>query len=373
MAMGAMAAGLALLVWSGEASGLHLKWLGDWVLDRLDLYRQTLTLVRDYPFTGSGLGCFTMVYSTYLLLINVRFISLVGNAFLQIAVEQGIVGLVAFVWLLGAFFWTVARARAEETDPESQIVDDPQQSSAVSQAARWAVVVILVHALVQGTLYASWTLPLLFVPVGLAVATTPGSPTLGPRSRLPTADYVLPTSRLRRRWVVTGLLVVMNLVAVALIWRGPLLSLLFSNLGAVHQTRAELSVYEWPAWPIQDAVRREVDLSRPMGELQRALTYDPGNATANRRLGMMEVSLGKYEEALAHLERAYAAEPSSPTTRQLLGEAFTVNGQLEAGRALWSAVTNDQGQLGLRAWWYKHIGDVERAEWVWQAVDSHGE
>jgi tetratricopeptide (TPR) repeat protein len=160
------------------------------------------------------------------------------------------------------------------------------------------------------------------------------------------------------------------LLGLALVWRGPVLSLLYANLGAVHQGQAELGLYSWPEWPVQDAVRRAVDLSQPVAEFERALAFDPQNPTANRRLGMIELSLGEYEDALAHLEAAYAAEPGSAATRQLYGEALIVNGRLDEGRELWAGARNDQAQLDLRAFWYGRIGDAERAAWVEQAAQG---
>jgi len=94
------------------------------------------------------------------------------------------------------------------------------------------------------------------------------------------------------------------------------------------------------------------------------------NATANRRLGMIELSLGEYPEALGHLEAAYAAEPGSVTTRQLLGEALIVNGQVAEGQALWAEVDSRHGQIELRGAWYLRIQDSRRAEWIEQAVHA---
>jgi tetratricopeptide (TPR) repeat protein len=158
-------------------------------------------------------------------------------------------------------------------------------------------------------------------------------------------------------------------VILALVYRGPLLSTIYSNLGAVHQSQSELSVYSWPEWPVQDAVRQAVDLSQPIAEFERALVLDPRNPTANRRLGQIELSLGEYEDALTHLEAAYAVEPGSETTRQLLGEAMTVNGRVDEGQSLWTGVQTEQGQLDLRLFWYQHIGDAKRAAWVQKASD----
>lgn len=121
---------------------------------------------------------------------------------------------------------------------------------------------------------------------------------------------------------------------------------------------------------MQDALRREVDLSRPMAEFERALSFHPRNATANRRLGMIELALGEYDDALTHLAAAYAVEPESETTRQLYGEALIVNGWMDAGRALWAGVTNTHRQLQSRVYWYQLTGDTTRAVWIQQALEG---
>ena len=81
-----------------------------------------------------------------------------------------------------------------------------------------------------------------------------------------------------------------------------------ANLGAVAQTRAELSRYTWPDVPIQDALRRDptVNLDPAVAYYLAALSRSPANATANRRLGQIELSRGQYDEARGHLQAAYA-------------------------------------------------------------------
>jgi thioredoxin-like negative regulator of GroEL len=83
---------------------------------------------------------------------------------------------------------------------------------------------------------------------------------------------------------------------------------------------------------------------------------------------MIELARGDYEGAQRHLENAYAVEPESETTRQLLGEAYIVNGRFEEGQALLAGVSNRQGQLAARVFWYDYIGDAERSEWLRQAL-----
>ncbi len=311
-------------------------------LSRAELFRNTLGLVRDYALVGAGLGGFQMLYSTYVILLHVGFTVHSHNLLLNVAVEQGLPALLALIWMWLLFVGMVWRGVLE---PRSG------RASEGMGAAALCLVVLLVHGLVDDVLYGSRAVLLLFIPLALAV----------PLSR--------ERERRTSRWSVLALPVgLVLLLGLALIWRKPLLSLAYANLGAVHQSQAELSVYSWPEWPIQDAVRREVDLSRPIAEFERALALDPRNPTANRRLGQIELSLGEYADALAHLEAAYAVEPWSVTTRQLLGEAYIVNGRLDEGQALWAEVNDEQGQLAGRIFWYQHIGEAERAAWLQRAA-----
>ena len=124
-----------------------------------------------------------------------------------------------------------------------------------------------------------------------------------------------------------------------------------ANLGAVAQTRAELSVYAWPAWPIQDELRRspEIDLAPAIARYQAALARTPRNAAANRRLGQIELSRGQYDAARAHLEAAYATAPQSRATRQMLAESYAIAGDVERAAELLRTVDTDNGQIDARA------------------------
>jgi O-antigen ligase len=308
---------------------------------RLDLLRNTVTLARDYPFIGAGMGGFHMLYSTYALLIHVVYTVHSHTFFLDLAVEQGILAVVVLVGMWLVFGWSVWQEMSRS---------EARRGSRTLGAAALSLIVILLHGLVDNVLYSSAVL-FLFMPLAFAGSLPRGL-----------------ERHTRRRTLVALAISVIVLLVMAFVWRDPLFSRLASNLGVIHQSQAELGVYSWPEWPIQDEVRRQVNLEQPVAEFEQALALDPRNATANRRLGMIELSLGDYEAALGHLEAAYAAEPWSHTTRQLLGEAYLANGRLEEGRALWDGLSNAQQQLDHRVWWYQYIGDTERAEWMRQAA-----
>lgn len=320
-------------------------------LSRPALWRNSLILVQDYAFIGAGLGSYMMLYSTYSLLIHVGFSFHSHNMFLDMAIEQGLPALLLFSAMCLFFWWRVER----ELRPPGQ--RRQTAGSPALAAAALALVVMLVHGLVDDTFYGSRALLFLFVPFAF-VATRGRGATTHP---VPAATRHL---SLTYRLSLIALLLALSLF----LWHAPIRALYYTNLGAVYQSRAELGVYEWPAWDIQDSVRRAIDLSAAVAAYERALALNPRNGAANRRLGQIELSHGDYGAALVHLERAYAATPWDNATRQLLGEAYVVNGRVAEAAPLWATVNKGQGQLELRAYWYHRIQDEQRAAWTREAM-----
>lgn len=298
---------------------------------RLDLYRNSIILVNDYPLIGAGLGGFMMLYSTYSFLIHVGFSTHAHNLYLDIAIEQGLVGLFCWLWLCGAAFWIFAQAYNAQGNLQP-----------LSVAAAAALAVLLLHGLVDDAVYASngivfMLLPFAFVPFVAAPPT-------------------------RWQWLPLVALVFV-LAAMVLTMRGR--SLMWGNWAAVQQSQLELGVYSWPEWPIQDQVRRDHDMSAIVNGYEQALELNPNNIAANRRLGQIQLSLGEYAAARDRLANAYALTPWDNATRQLYGEALLTTGDVEEGRQLWQTVNNEQAQLSMvRSFWYGHIGDGERQRLV---------
>lgn len=346
-------------------------------LKRADLYSNSLALVSDYPFLGAGLGGFMMLYSTYALLLHVGFSSSSHNLFLDLIIDQGIIALLAVVWmwlLMGEAVWrtmavkkvrrfhrlshdTVQTTQESELESNRQEIDRIETKSGyhysrvMLSASAMAIVVIIVHGLVDDALYYSRAVIIFFLPLAFAV------PVLKSVQRLNWKERLQP------------IMLAMILISVigVFFWR-PISSLFQSNFAAIQQSKIELGTYEWPTWPIQDAVRRQLDLDDVVAGYEQALTLFPENAGANRRLGQIELSMGNYEAALAHLEKAYRLTPYDNTTRQLLGEAYLANGHQLEGTELWRSVNNEQQQLSLRQFWYGEIGEAPRQEVIQAAI-----
>lgn len=328
-------------------------WPGfDLVLERLSLWRESLDLIQDYRFSGSGLGSTAMVYSTYVYLLHVPYFYHAHNLYLQVTLEQGLPGLITFGGLLiSAVAGLVISYR--NAGPNSRLF---------CLATLISLSGLLVYGLADAEVYATQFVPILFVPLGFAIALYWS---VQQRPYVREATAVAPGHRaFRSPWRGVAALTPLLAVALLLFWPGSLAAL-YANLGAVVQTKAELSQYHWPEWPIQDELRRTgaVDLSLAMSYYAAALAVDRANVTAHKRLGQIALSQGEYHAAVQHLSAAYRVAPEPSNIRLLLGEANAVSGDMGEAVALWRTVETYPGQLDHRLWWYRYhqaFGEAEK-------------
>lgn len=368
--------------------------MGGSVLSRIHLWQDSLLLVQDYWLTGSGLNGTEMIYSSYIFLLHVPFLYHAHNLYLQILLEQGVVGLLAFISIIAITGWRLRNALRYASLLERLAIlsiDSPADlpadlsavksrasqipySSALRQARRphrrnrlfgaaamGSVVALSVHGMLDSEVYASSWAALLFVPVGFAFALPDRSPLLSAAA----PGVQVPKVELNMVAIVPALLVF------ALFLLPGIQSALMANLGAVAQTRAELALYTQGGWPIQDAVRRDnlVDLAPAIRRYELALALNPDNGTARRRLGQIALSQGEYERAQQYLEPAYQRAPEHRVTRQLLGEVYAATGRVAQSAMLWKTVPSEQGQLNLRYLWYQRIHAERELEWIRQSME----
>ena len=323
---------------------------------RAALWCDTLPLIQDYPFTGSGLGSTTMVYSSYVFLLHIPFLSHAHNLFLQIALEQGIPGLIAFIAM--TLFAILG------------LIDVYRHSSKLIRvytvATFAALMALFWHGIMEAGLYAHILRPIMFLPFGFTLILLLGN--INEQAIIPQTKAA---SKRVNRLAIAGSLAPIVAIVAFFLWPGSS-TRLQANMGAVAQTRAELAIYRWPEWPIQDEVRRNqaVDLSVAIDHYKKTLALNPMNVTAHRRLGQIEISMGHYELAQQHLEAAFKIAPDQRATRQMLGEIYAINGDLERAIRLWKTIDTTHGQLDARHWWYTHIGVEQEAEWLKQAISQ---
>jgi hypothetical protein len=302
---------------------------------RYVLDRNSLNLLADYPLTGIGLGdTFTMVYSRYQLLIPVPYLTYAHNLFLSVALGLGPLGLVALIWLLIGFYRFVIRVERAMLEPEHVLL---------FRGAWLGASISFVHGLIDSPQFSHsrWTLPMLFALLGLSILI--GRPALSPLSR--------PAGAHAWRQAAGGALAFSLIVAV-LVFPSPLAGMWQANLGALYQTRADLN-------PDQDVPAREALLARATAHFERALSFNPAQPEANRRLGMMALERADFPAAVAYLERAYAQEPANQATLKALGYATMWIGQLDLAERLFRQVefaSQLRDELDYYRWWWPTQG-----------------
>lgn len=282
---------------------------------RLRLYRNSLYLLGDYPFTGIGLGdTFAMVYSRYQLLIQVPFLTYSHNLLLSVGLGLGLPGLAALLWLLISFYIYVFRIERIGISKHDWLLFCPAWLGAT---------VTFLHGLTDAPQFvgSGWTMPMLFAVLGLAVVL--GRPAFDEDEDEP-GEYSRNLYRLWRGGVITA--VILIVVGMTIFWR-PLRAAWYANLGSIQQTWAELS-------PDLDDATREAATRAAVDDFARALNVRPVQPVANRRLGLMALDRQNFETAVLYLEQAYGQEPGNQATLKALGLAYVWTGQLDRAESL---------------------------------------
>lgn len=320
-------------------------------INRLELMRLSTLLVRDYPFTGIGLGTYPLVFSTYVLLIHVGFIGSPHNLYIELAAEQGVAGLLVFSVIVVLTFrlaWVVSGRQASRSSGPLPL------AGAVAM-----LIVLLIHGLVDDPLYARRAaLLFLLVPSGLVTGLW----------RI-TAPAALPGPRTRRARRAGAVLLALLLAAVILA-RRPLMAAWHANQGALSQTRAELTVYDSAHFDrlTLDAVRRQADTAAAEAHFARALDVESGNVTAAQRLAMLARARGDFSTSLALLERIAAAGASDRVTRLLLADALVADGQIARAVRIATGLPFAKARLSGLAGEFDALGDAQRATWAREAA-----
>ncbi|UCC62369.1 MAG: O-antigen ligase family protein [Anaerolineae bacterium] len=296
--------------------------------DRLEVYQGSLRLLRDFSLTGVGLGTtFAMVYSYYVLLIRHAFLTYPHSLYLSVWLGHGLLGAFGMSWLMAAVATLVVREYRKG------------RPSPLFQASWTGVITILIHGLFDARQYVDlWTMWPLFLLLGLVVSAS------SIRNKQITGKAQQETRSRGWKRAVLGLLA----LGCVLMYR-PLVALVFANLGAVRQAKAELATDLSPE-------TREAYLEDAMADYRHALKLDPHNRTANLRLGNLAVADGQYEEGIAHLAIVWQMAPEDPTARKALGLAYAWVGETDKAAELLRDTKDIVSELNTWAWWHGQEG-----------------
>lgn len=291
----------------------------EYAADRFAFHGRAFNLVKDFALTGIGLGgTFGMIYSRYVLLIRVPFLTYAHNLFLAVWLSHGLLGILGFGWLVFVLARLIGRGLRQGASPLFW-------GSALGMAAS------LLHGLVDATQYEGpeWPMLPLYALLGLVAATAP--------------KRLAPRRWLRLSWPWLSLLGALALLLGILTW--PALSSIYQiNRGSLAQARADLS----PGLAEQERTRLRGEAA---ARYALAVKLWPGQTISDRRLGLMATDANEFKTAISHLERAYEGNPSHPANVKGLGLAYLWAGRLDEAQVLLQDVPSMCEELNTWAWW----------------------
>ena len=312
-------------------------------VSRAEIFTQSWKLAQDTPFTGGGLGQLPALYSTYIQVIpHALFLSedTGNNAYLNVLVEQGWLGLLSLIAVLGIAAYAAAVLLAD--------LDGRSRSLAIAGALGLAFVVL--YGLSHAVLVATRAIPFLLIPAGLVLGADKFATRPSPRnSRLPV--------------LIIMLAVPILVVVAASAWR-PLTAAWHANLGAIGMARLQL--VNWPTNEWKDGSGAQA-LLPAAGSFGEAIRLDPTNRAAHYRLGLISIQQRDFEVAVFHLELAHDADPSHRGIRKSLGYAYAWTGQFDRAYLLHSELPETAEEMRVYAWWWRERGRDDlsaNSEWM---------
>lgn len=302
---------------------------------RVELFWRSLRLVSDFPITGGGLGAFPGLYSQYILDIPNYYLPNAHNIFLDVFIEQGIVGGVAFLIIFLASLWLIAAKSANEEDAHRLLFD---------RLLLVSLVIAFMHGLVDDYLYNNMGAFLgLFLP-GLTIQRLESEPLNLHRKQLDRADII-----------VLGSMVALLFILGA-VYRNTLRSLWYSNIGAVQMARVELAGFPTNEWAGPALVGELQDAET---SLLTSLAADPANRTANQRLGMIALLRREIPTACGYLSNAHLLDPAHRGVAKSLGYCYAWLGDLESSKTLLSSMPEAWKELSEYVRWWQAQGYAE--------------
>jgi hypothetical protein len=274
--------------------------IGIAVVLRMDMWSRSFAMLRDMPFTGIGINTFPTIQSAYYPGYGIGPEPHSHHFFIQTALDLGLPGLFALIWLLGAFFFLCRRRYRAGQD---------QTYRALMVGLACGVVAFLLNGLFDAVTLGAKPIFILWGMFGL-VAALP---------HVPTAVALEPQSLAGAvpAWRSAFLTPLMLVVAGVLLgmWARP--SAWAVNQALVHSHRWLLPFASTMPAPSEFAF---VGLTEVKRDLTAVLRADPANAQALLELARAQLWLGEHEAAIALFQRVAALESENPRFAYLPSE-----------------------------------------------------
>ena len=300
----------------------------------------------DYPIIGAGLSSFPGLYSQYMIVIPFYYFTNTYNLFLDIAIEQGLIGGLAFMFLCVGTIWLVSQTIIKTSSEHSRFF---------SWVSLFALLITVVHGFFYDYLYNDKGTLLLFFPIGISmIGVLDSNGSQANRPQLPRAMLVRDKINIR-----IVLVLVIGLITILALNSNKLIAIWYANLGAVKMSQIELGNFPTNRWI---GTELAFDLTGAEAVLLRALHYDPNNQTANHRLGLISILHQDFDAASVYLEKAYIEAPEHRGIIKTLGYCYVWLGKTEKASLLLAQIPESKNELKTYIWWWETQQRADLAE-----------
>jgi len=326
--------------WRGSGASGALPGLRD-VVSRIEIGRQSSFLIRDYFWTGAGLASFPGNYSQYIMMVPVFSQDSSHNAYVDVALEQGMFGLVALVWVWAASIHLLTRPRTAD-GADSLLVG----------ATLSGLLLVALHGLAEDALYGTRAVPFLFLMPGFAAALDGRRSECGNEAASPRPAR---SAGNRNRWLLAA--VAIALIAVG--FGGPIASSVQSNLGALAMAQQQLTSWPTGEW---DDDRDVATLRGAEAWFAKALASNADNPSAHYRLGLIDMLQRDFTGAVEHLSLAAQRYPRHRGVMKSQGFALCWAGFPDEAAQLLAAIPEARRELETYVWWWGNQGRFDLAD-----------
>ena len=354
----------SILIWGfianfpGGVIGLAGELPGaDSASSRINLAKNSLKLLGDFPFTGGGLGSFAGLYSQYILDVPFFFFGYSHNLLLDVGIGQGIVGLLSFgIVYLGILLLAIHSLFATPNHP-------------LMLASLASLIVIIIHGLVDNIIYYQAGSLLVFMIPAIIIGCI-NSLNFQKRNQIVEEYQENNQSRAHQlRWhplvVSVTVTIALGLIVVLVTNRHTYLSTWYANLGAVQMSKIELSGFPSDQWADGTAL---LELHPAIEMFRLALDYNPNNRTANHRLGLIAMFGRDYSTAISYLDKANQLDPNHRGILKTLGYSYVWSGEFDLALPYLEDIPEAKKEMRAYIWWWQSQGRGDLANHAFDMV-----
>jgi len=312
---------------------------------RAELFGRSVSILSDFPITGGGLGAFPGLYSHYILGIPYFNVPNSHNMFLDVMLEQGLLGGFSFLVIYLASVWIVSRTIIKSSSKELQLFN---------WLVLFAITIAIIHGLVDDYLYNGSGAFLALSLAGMSAVVSKENHS----DAMPIKQWDLQT---------VILVSLIGICLTAFLFLNKIYSVWYANLGAVQMAKVELVGFPNTGWAGQDIALQlqPADIS-----LLSSLKSDSKNLTANHRLGLLFLLNRDFRSAATYLEVAHRLAPKHRGVTKSLGYCYVWLGELDKAQLFLVDIPEAKDELDAYGGWWKNQGRTDLSDMAYTMIDK---